>query len=278
MTALTSFTLFPSLPPEVRKDIWAFACFVSRNVDIYGIKLCEGITGLRVCKAPEGAVPGAKDGLFYPHVFQSNSRIPAILHTSAESREEGLKWYNLSFGTNHSFDRLVVQTPPRIYVNFRVDRLCLMEYLDVLSEKAVVDDSDTLQQETEQPERVTWRDEFISECLKWRGNGPRYLALDILHSNDYQILAMLDELPGVMDVVLFDMKLKYRMVSHPKRGEVKFIMPTQAQLKERSCKLNRSVPTFVTYEEYRKVLQQGNPDAKWVHNIHFREVVYRDDN
>lgn len=58
--------------------------------------------------------------------YISCSPPPSILHVSQESREEGLKWYRLGFGTSFIKGRHTVSTPPQIYFNPEVDRLCAM--------------------------------------------------------------------------------------------------------------------------------------------------------
>jgi hypothetical protein len=77
------FTLFPQLLSELRVKIWKHSLnnITPRLIEIH---------------------PDVKEGGYY-----SPARIPAILHTCYESRQEALKVYKLSFGTE--------KIPPRIF-------------------------------------------------------------------------------------------------------------------------------------------------------------------
>src|SRR6187402_1059733 len=79
----TSFTRFPDLPTELRLKIWGFAWQAQRVVE------------LQYC--------------IVDRQFFSFQHLPAVLHTSRESREAGLQYYHLSFGTDRH--------PPGTYFN-----------------------------------------------------------------------------------------------------------------------------------------------------------------
>jgi hypothetical protein len=81
--ALLKFTKFPELPTEMRLKIWAYAAKTQRLLE------------LQYCIV---------DRKFF--TFQ---KLPAILHTSQESRGVGLSYYHLSFGTD--------KHPPDTYFN-----------------------------------------------------------------------------------------------------------------------------------------------------------------
>ncbi|CZR66005.1 uncharacterized protein PAC_15905 [Phialocephala subalpina] len=116
---LTEFHPFPDLPIELRSIIWKEACFVSRDVDIWMRYQGE----VRLDQIPEA------EGLevFLPHPYHSRSQAPSILQVDQESRAEGLRWYRLEFGTNMRIGGLSYVLPPKIYINWEVDRLCLMD-------------------------------------------------------------------------------------------------------------------------------------------------------
>jgi len=105
---LSSFTLFPKLPFEVRLMIWGFACHHTRNVDIWAKSIPD--IYLRECATFR---------------YVSSCPPPAILGSSKEGRTEGLKHYELAFGStfNLAFD-IKITVPPRIYFNFQADRAC----------------------------------------------------------------------------------------------------------------------------------------------------------
>jgi 2EXR family len=111
---LNTFTRFSELPSELRIKIWSFVCFQPRNVDVFTETL--------------GTIRVSDDTHFDTYKFYSHfCSHPAILHVSKEAREEGLKHYQLEFGTSHHFSIVKISTPPRIYVNFACDRLCLLK-------------------------------------------------------------------------------------------------------------------------------------------------------
>ncbi|KAH8664992.1 hypothetical protein BGZ60DRAFT_565176 [Tricladium varicosporioides] len=96
---LTSFTIFPNFPTEIRLKIWKLVTLVPRVVEIF----CDG-----------RAAPGFSK-------FPSRTAVPAILHGNQESRNEGLKVYTQlpSFGNwdlygetyiNYDLDILLFQT------------------------------------------------------------------------------------------------------------------------------------------------------------------------
>jgi len=112
---LEVFHRFKDLPPELRIKIWKIASFVQRNIDIQNKELY--MSDDFDCGEPD----------FVPHVIFTTRPPPAILHTCQESRTEGLKYYTLEFGTTLSRRLCTVTTPAKIYVNWAVDRLCLMQ-------------------------------------------------------------------------------------------------------------------------------------------------------
>jgi 2EXR family len=109
-----TFTSFGQLPSELRIKIWSYVCFQPRNIDIFTDKL--------------GVIRISDDTYFDAYMFYSHfCSHPAVLHVCREAREEALKHYQLEFGTSYHFSLVDFSTPPRIYVNFACDRLCLLE-------------------------------------------------------------------------------------------------------------------------------------------------------
>lgn len=84
---LSKFTKFPELPTELRLKIWGYAAMTQRLLE------------LQYC--------------IVDRKFFSFQRLPAILHTSQESRSVGLCYYHLSFGTD--------KHPPGTYFNSNDD-------------------------------------------------------------------------------------------------------------------------------------------------------------
>jgi len=106
----SNFTLFPKLPPELRLEIWRLSIPKNRVVRI--------IAGGCVLDPPDAHVDeqgNTEDGR-YCFRTQSTETIPALLHTSRESRAEGLKMYSLCLAT-----RLIYP----VYFNFTSDFVLL---------------------------------------------------------------------------------------------------------------------------------------------------------
>jgi hypothetical protein len=167
----TEFLLFPRLPLEIRLEIWAYASFLPRNVDIWPYYLGGPLTG-----------PFHN---FYPHHFVSNNGIPGLLHACAESRTVGLQHYVLGFGTCEIINGFSFQTPARIYVNPIVDRVVEMDR--------------TMNRRIE-PVRYFWE--------KCREMGVSRIALRISEEINiheiYDIKAVLDHALELTEVVLFE--------------------------------------------------------------------------
>lgn len=107
------FTLFPKLPIELRLKIWEEACYNERDVHVVVILLFEDLHNE------------------YKPVFgyRSSSILTAVLHTSSESRQEALKYYQLSLGTEFEIVtrgiRASTKIEPTVYINPDSDRLWL---------------------------------------------------------------------------------------------------------------------------------------------------------
>jgi len=100
----SQFTIFPTLPAELRLKIWEFALPGPRVVEI---------------KAPdciflEGDPIASLD-------FTSACAVPTPLHVNSEAREVALQHYQLSFATG--------TFPPRIYFCFERDTLYFPEWV-----------------------------------------------------------------------------------------------------------------------------------------------------
>ncbi|PVH75701.1 hypothetical protein DL98DRAFT_316512 [Cadophora sp. DSE1049] len=68
-----TFTLFPRLQPELRQLIWAHACFQPRAVMLF------------VATDPHDLIPN--------RTYPGQRKLPAVLETCKESRDEALKHY-----------------------------------------------------------------------------------------------------------------------------------------------------------------------------------------
>ncbi|KAI9052015.1 hypothetical protein LZ554_004269 [Drepanopeziza brunnea f. sp. 'monogermtubi'] len=110
---LTTFTCFKKLPAELRIKVWRVASFTGRNIDlsIHSLEEVDDFWTDRVSDEEDQ----------WPHFFFSTSKPPAILYVNMESRTEARKHYSLEFSTEfHGFE-----LPPKIYVNWAADRICL---------------------------------------------------------------------------------------------------------------------------------------------------------
>jgi hypothetical protein len=61
------------------------------------------------------------------HYFYSTCPHPVVLHVSSEARSEAEKYYSLCFGACVVSDDNIVISSPKIYVNPRADRICIMD-------------------------------------------------------------------------------------------------------------------------------------------------------
>ncbi|KAE8446605.1 hypothetical protein EG329_011798 [Mollisiaceae sp. DMI_Dod_QoI] len=120
--ASTTFTRFPSLPPEIRDNIWEEACLLPRVVDLQ-ISLV-GLHRLHVLFREATRE--------IPFRYKSRTPPPAVLHASQASRKIALKHYSLAFGTkfdglDEEDSRLAFTFQPKIYINWRSDIVCPIE-------------------------------------------------------------------------------------------------------------------------------------------------------
>ncbi|PVH89550.1 hypothetical protein DL98DRAFT_600865 [Cadophora sp. DSE1049] len=101
------FKPFPRLPAEMRARIWMFR-------------------GSVISEFP----PAILDPRLRPnvplHSYFSQTQLPPALHVNRELRAETLKWYKLAFGREVLDRCFTITFPPKIYVNFEVNRLCWM--------------------------------------------------------------------------------------------------------------------------------------------------------
>jgi hypothetical protein len=100
--ALTAFSLFLKLPIEIRHMIWKHAAMVSRTIELTTEYLDR-----------------------QPYEFQS--RAPAIMHTSQESRSEGRRYYQRCV-EKASDDPSPREVPNIIWINFAVDWISFRPY------------------------------------------------------------------------------------------------------------------------------------------------------
>jgi 2EXR family len=110
---LQTFTLFPELPSELRVKIWGFACYHQRTLLLSN-----------TWQRPIGAE--------HRESIENNHKVPAVLHTCSESRQEALKCYIICAkrcnidSDIHSTDghqsTTTLCSGKKIYVNFEVDR------------------------------------------------------------------------------------------------------------------------------------------------------------
>jgi hypothetical protein len=120
---LTSFTVFPKLPIEIRLKIWKGASHFQRNLEIFSHPISHYTI-----------VSGAASHAFK---LQTSLPPPAILHVNSESRMEALQHYTLAFGTKVDFEDFAFSTPPRIYYNRKSDRVCFTGPVNALSRSAI---------------------------------------------------------------------------------------------------------------------------------------------
>jgi hypothetical protein len=116
---LETFTLFPNLPKELRLKIWNYATRQSRTLLLSGTWYLER-TNLDKLQNES---------------IENNNKVPAVLHTCSEARQEGLKHYtacakrcshDLSsrYSPSHRCEKQDCVNK-QVYINFYADRfLC----------------------------------------------------------------------------------------------------------------------------------------------------------
>lgn len=137
-TAPPEFTCFAHLPFDVRACIWEAVAFLPRNIDLWAQHL--GTT-----TATSSSQPTDGFSLFR---YVTTQPPPAILHVNQESRAIGLKHYSLEFGSSYEIPRhygLRAESPPKTYINFHSDRVCLVGAFDLHSFPWVFDPRPTAQ-------------------------------------------------------------------------------------------------------------------------------------
>ncbi|PMD23861.1 hypothetical protein NA56DRAFT_657100 [Hyaloscypha hepaticicola] len=186
---LDKFTLFSELPSELRIKIWTFVCFQPRNVDIF----TENLGTIRVSVDTQ-----FETYRFYSH-FCSH---PSLLHACQEAREEGLKYYKLEYGTSHHFSLINISTPPRIYVNFACDRLCLLN-------------GDSLKSDLE--------DRFEQFVGIVRKHGARSLAINIARDQHWPFVDVATSSNTLEELVLFGSSQNFHYL--PGGTPIEFMKP-----------------------------------------------------
>jgi hypothetical protein len=122
---LSTFTPFSKLSIELRLKIWKYACFFTRNVDIW-------VKDFWISTTVEYGRDGYDTHHTAPFYFHSFTPPPPLLHVSNESRLEAIKYYQLDFATSFKVKvldiapEISVAMPPRIYINWDADRICVL--------------------------------------------------------------------------------------------------------------------------------------------------------
>ncbi|KAF8855984.1 hypothetical protein BDZ45DRAFT_804489 [Acephala macrosclerotiorum] len=110
---LETFHPFPKLPVELRLKVWKFVSFLPRIVDVWSKNF-----SIKCYDYREALIP---------HYMFTRSPPPAILQICRESRNEALKHYTLDFAAERDEGAYVVSSKPRIYINWKVDTVCLLQ-------------------------------------------------------------------------------------------------------------------------------------------------------
>lgn len=118
---IPTFHKFPKLPMELRLKIWTEACCTIRNVDLWAEEVEYTMRFGPPPKYWSGDEPESIT------IFRSHSQPPGVLGANKESRTEGLKHYELSFGVKENMGRkFTMCKPATIFINWKCDRICLM--------------------------------------------------------------------------------------------------------------------------------------------------------
>lgn len=120
MAVSTSFTCFPKLPKELQHEIWSHACNIPRIIEVKYLMRME-INGVERFLAPCGdlddhyiaitTMPPPIGGLSWQYFTLKSGLLPALLHSSSESRQRALR----------SYKKILVDPP--VYFNSAVDTI-----------------------------------------------------------------------------------------------------------------------------------------------------------
>ncbi|KAN0099934.1 hypothetical protein V8E51_013709 [Hyaloscypha variabilis] len=91
-----AFALFPKLPPELRRMIWAFARQSPRVIKLFRAKVND------------------------VYILYSTAKVPSLLHACQESRRVAKSWYELSL---HHREAFLENYSARVYFDFSNDFL-----------------------------------------------------------------------------------------------------------------------------------------------------------
>jgi len=247
---MASFSLFPRLPTLARDLIWEYACNFPRNI-IVAIKphpvACKKKNPPHSC----------------PIVFYSGSRNPGVLTACKESQKIALNHYQLSFRTIYLYFP-EYNTPPRIWVNFKVDRVCLED------SKARINNTLLLNQGG--IDNCT--SQFVAQCLYGQPQKPsiRYIGFNLLKISPSRINRILDSLPDVEEVAIYG---AHKLLDF--KGELKFETWVEfeawyargAKVLDFRLAMERR-RLFRYYDAVRcEVRSQSDPNLRWRHDIPF---------
>lgn len=113
-----TFHLFSKLPVELRALVVKEACWVPRNVPLWIKNKGRVVLDQHPNSPPRGPLR--------PYSYHTSSSPPKILQVNQEFRKEALRWYDLTFGIDMSVDGISYIRLPKVYINWKVDCLCLM--------------------------------------------------------------------------------------------------------------------------------------------------------
>lgn len=192
----------------------------------------------------------------YLITYRSRCCAPSILHVNHESRVEGLKYYSLDFGVVKSTKDYNFVSSPSIYLNWKVDRLCIME----------TDGWDHLQD--------------LNQRLL--DNSPKFLAINYSYRNDFynrfhngfpngRILHHIVFPAGLVEVTLFNSILPVSITGGVDFKEVRFSREVLQLLGHRALDHVANARAAVLRQTQSDKGQEGTTEVKvmdlWVNGV-----------
>ncbi|KAB8288193.1 hypothetical protein EYC80_010198 [Monilinia laxa] len=107
------FHEFSEFPPDIKKIVWEFACYIPRTVPIWIADKSQ---------LPPSMTGDSQDRPAYS--FATDSPTPIVMRVCQESRYAAFKVYKRIFHVRFDFPLVIVHSPGRIWINAETDLIC----------------------------------------------------------------------------------------------------------------------------------------------------------
>jgi hypothetical protein len=119
-----TFTPFPRLPFEIRTMIWTLLLALPRHIDIRPSTRPSAPEDFQLVVQSNSGPLRKPPNMF---AYRSKCPPPSLLHVNKEARMQALGHNQFDFGTQFTYRGSTWRTPPMIYINWNIDRVCIMD-------------------------------------------------------------------------------------------------------------------------------------------------------